>query len=278
MGMNIVVVSPHLRKTGNTTIASLIALELSSRGKKVCIAHSADKSESLYAYFKLDKREDKTVNIDRLLKLIKSEVIKPEEFGDYCKSVNKNLDIFSVYNGVSLGNTILSEGEEGKEIDSESSLREFIATRSTYDYVVYDINTNIEEDNARFFIDRADVVVNVFDQNVVNLQRYRKDIKKINKIVKDKPQLVVLNKYDSIVGDVKSCASLMGLRKANNWHCVRYNGWIGYATNNGKLRKLYDSMTDSDIKVLDIKNDLKSVVNAIQRVKVVMRKQSMHNK
>lgn len=275
MGMNIVVVAPHLHKTGVTTIASLIGLELSARGKSVCITHSADKSESLYTYFNLDKSEDKTANTSRLIKLIRSEVIQPEEFSDYCKSVTHKLDVFSVYRGVNISNKIVNDGEEDITFDEESSLRQFITTRSPYDYVIYDIDTEIEEDNARFLIKKADVIINVFDQNILNLKQYRKDIKKINKVIKDKPQLVVLNNFDSLAGDVKKCASMMGLKQANNWHCVRYNGWIRYATNNGKLRKLYESMVKSDNRVLDIKNDIKAVVNAVQKVKVAARKNSV---
>lgn len=275
--MNIVVVSPCSKDTGVTTIAGLIGLELSARGKNVCITHSSKKSEALYTYFKLDKTEDRTANTSRLIKLIRSEVIQPDEFSDYCKSVNRKLDIFSVYKGIDIGDRLLNDGEE----DSNSgggSLREFITSNSPYDYIIYDIDTDINEDNAKYLIEKADVIINVFEQSVLKLKKYRKNIRKINKVIKDKPQLVILNKYDSLGGDVKACASMLGLKRSNNWHCVRYNGWIRYATNNGKLRKLYDSMAKSDNRVIDIKSDIKEVVNTIQKVKAAARRSTINKK
>ena len=273
--MNIAVVAPHLNKTGVTTVSCLLGLEFSNRGKTVCITHASERSESMYQYFDLDKRDDRTANTDRLIKLIKQEVITPDEFADYCKSVKNKLDVFSVYSGMDVSNKILADGEEGEIIpDDSASLRGFIVEHAPYDYMIYDIDTDIEDDNARYYLSKADVVINVFNQDVINLQKYRKDIRKINKVIKDKPQLVVLNQYDDISGDVKKCASMMGLKKANNWHCLRYNSWIRYATNNGKLRKLYDgSMLKGDIRVLDITKDIKNIANAVQKVKIAARKQ-----
>lgn len=257
--MNIAVISPHYNHTGVTTVAALIGLELSHRGNNVCLTHSLPKSEALYKYFNLAILEDKTVNPARLVKMIKEGALKPDEVRDYCRSINTKLDLFS------------ANDDNFTQEDMNLAL-ECITQSFPHDYIVYDIdNSEIDSPGNRVILSNADVIIIVLNQNIIELQKFKEKKEKILNSLGRVPQLVVINKFCEVQGSLKETAHFMGVKAPKNWSVIRYNPWIGYGTNYGKLKIVFESMSVGDYRVADIASDVKAIVNLILKVKVAKR-------
>ena len=257
--MNIAVISPHYNHTGTTTIASLLGLELSSRGGKVCITHSLPKSESLYKYFGITSVEDKTVSPARLVKMIKSGALKPDEVSDYCKSINNKLELFS------------ANDENFTQEDMILAL-ECITQSFPHDYIIYDIdNDELDSPANRLILNNCDVAIIVINQNVIELGKFKERKSKILNSLGKIPQLVVINRFCDVQGSVKETAQMMGVKAPKNWSVIRYNPWITYGTNFGKMSYIYGKMVASDYRVADVASDVKALTSLILKVKVAKR-------
>ena len=257
--MNIAVISPHYNHTGTTTVASLLGLELSSRGGKVCITHSLPKSESLYKYFGITSVEDKTVNPARLVKMIKGGALKPDEVSDYCKSINNKLELFS------------ANDENFTQEDMILAL-ECITQSFPHDYIIYDIdNDELDSPANRLILNNCDVAIIVINQNVIELGKFKERKSKILNSLGKIPQLVVINRFCDVQGSVKETAQMMGVKAPKNWSVIRYNPWITYGTNFGKMSYIYGKMVASDYRVADVASDVKALTSLILKVKVAKR-------
>ena len=258
--MNIAVISPHYRSTGNTTVASLLGLELANRGGKTCITHSLARSESIYKYLGVESIQDKTVNPARLVRMIKGGVLKPEEISDYCRSINSRLDLFS------------ADSDTFTQEDMILAL-DCIVNSFPHDYIVYDIdNKELESEGNRLILKNADVVIVVVTQDAMELEEFRKSREKILKALDGLPQLVVINKYCEVIGSLKDTAAMMGIKSPKNWSTVRYNPWVGFGTNNGRLCEIYRNISLSDYRVIDVGSDIRAVANLVLNVKAANRK------
>lgn len=260
--MNIAVISPHYNNTGTTVVSSMLGLELASRGSKVCLTHSLPKSEALYKYFGLTSIEDKTVNPARLVRMIKEGALKPEEVSDYCKSINTKLDLFS------------ADSETFTQEDMILAL-ECITQSFPHDYIVYDIdNEELECPANRLILKNTDVAIIVINQNIIELEKFKAQRERILNSLGKIPQLVVINKYCDVLGSVKETAQMMGVKAPKNWSVIRYNPWVGYGTNFGKLGYIYEKMSTADYRVADVASDIKVLTNLILKVKVAKRQLS----
>lgn len=257
--MNIAIISPHAVNNGNTTVASLIALELSSRGKKVCLTHTTVKSVSLYNYFGLsDVEDDKTANPARLIKMIQEKIIKTEEIRDYCKSISPDMEIFS------------SNDVRFKQ-DDLVFLIDFIARRFPHEYVVFDMDDNDLSSRAnQVALKHCDFVVVVMTQSVKEVDSFRKNAKSIFKAVGNKPMCMVINNYSSTISKVKDISTALGIKdikKASSWLYIRYNPFIVKYENKGDLYGFYRALRNNDYRIVDIAEDIKSIVNRIMKFK-----------
>ena len=260
--MNIAVISPHYEHTGVTTLASLIAFELSYRGGKVCLTHSLPRSESLYRYFGLDTVVDRTINPARLVKMLKEGAIKMEEVSDYCRALSDKVDLFS------------ADSDTFTQSDMLYAL-EFITTTFPHDYIVYDVdNHELESEANRLILKNADVAVIVINQNIMELAGFKNRMTKIMQAVGRIPMFVTINKFCDVQGSLRETASMMGIKAPKNWSTVRYNPWVGYGTNFGKMNYICNKIRNSDYRVDDVASDIKALANLIIKVKVVKRQMS----
>jgi hypothetical protein len=260
--MNIVVMSPHTGHNGNTTISSLIALELSSRNRKVCLTHALLKSNSLYSYFGIRHIDDKTNNPVQIINLIRGGGIRKNDIGDYCKPVANNLELFS------LNSNGITEEQHCVTID-------FICNGFPHDYVVFDMDDNdLYSKVSDTIINSCDCIVYVLSQGVAELAHFNTIRQDIIDRIGNIPMLVVVNKYTDIVGSMKDVAASIGIRRANKWYKINYNPWISYGTNKGKIAFIYENMVKKEYHVVDIQNDIKLLVNGIMSVRGILRNRS----
>ena len=264
MGMNIVVMSPHTRRAGNTTVASLIAMKLAAKNRSTCLTNSLFLSKALYSYFGLNNTSDKTSNPHRLVKMLRESAVKPEEINDYCREVSDKFSIFSS------GDTEFSE-------DETKFLAEYITEYFPYDYVVYDFDSSYKDiDNTveQIILKRADIIVMVIEPNRLELEKFKGRSKDIIKYIGKKPCIMCVNKYSGVVETLKDISSYMGVKSPNRWTTLRYNPYIQYGTNHGTLKGVFDAITNEDMRVIDVASDITNISNAILKVKVMKRTES----
>lgn len=265
MGMNIVVMSPHTQHNGVTTLASLIAFELSSRGRKTCLTHCSNKSDSIYNYYGIKSFEDKTMNPNRLIKLIREQAIKPEDVFDYCKAITRQMNVFSIDN-------------ETLEEDSSKLLMDYILEQFPHEFVIYDLDTDINDNKYKYLVRKADLIILNITQSITELERFNKSTKKIMNLMDNIPQIVVVNSFMDMKGTIKEAANAMGVLKPNNWQTLRFNGWIGRSTNKGELKQLFQKIEDKDPLVIDVASDIRNIANTVLKVKIAKRKSQIEEK
>lgn len=253
--MNIAVMSPHTQKSGNTVIASLVAYELSTRNRTVCLTHGSNKSNSLYQYFNINEKDNKTCNSTQLLDLIKEGGIRKNDISNYCKSISDRLELFS-----------LNSSEI--PIEKLSSLITFINTNFPHDYVIYDIDDNdLTSTINQSILKECDCIIYILTQNSTELREFNQNKRQFLYWMDEIPSIVVVNKYCDIVSNMKQVASSIGIKKASKWYKMIYNPWITYGTSNGKMKFLYENMQKREYHVVDIDSDVKALVNGILSVK-----------
>lgn len=264
--MNIAVVSPHARYTGNTTIAMLLGMELAARNKTVCISHTANHSNSFGAYLGFKQIDDRTLSSQRLIKMLREGALTQEEVRDYCRPVMNNMEAFSV------------DGDDLPRSDIEFAI-EYMTTSFPYDYMVFDVNNReLKAKSAQQVLKSADLVILVVTQSVTEMSDFAKSRKEILEDIGHLPILVCINKFTDIAGSVKQTAKMMGVIKPNGWFTVRFNPWVQYGGNNGEMAYISSQMRSRDYHVIDLNGDIKTLANGVQKVKVSRRQWVKKNK
>ena len=91
---------------------------------------------------------------------------------------------------------------------------------------------------------------------------------------KNKPLIVVINRYNSTKGSIKETANWMGIKKPNGWLVLHENPWITWATNHGRLGELFRQIEKKDARVIELASDLTKLGSTVLRAKTSMVKKS----
>lgn len=257
--MNIAVISPASANCGTTTIASFIALELGARGKKTCLTHTSPKSSSMLGYFGFDEDdEDKTANPSRMVRMLKEGILKREEISEYCRPVNNTTEIYSA-------------NDANFNHEDMNYALEYIVNTFPHDFVVFDIDTkDFDNDNVKLVLSKCDFVILVIEQSLYELNHFKDGYKKIERYIKGKPQMMVVNRYNPVIGKVNDFADALGIkniRKTSSWLYLRYNPYITKYEINGKIQSLHTAMRTNDSRIIEISSDVKNIVNRIMKFK-----------
>lgn len=257
--MNIAVISPASANCGTTTIASFIALELGARGKKTCLTHTSPKSSSMLGYFGFDEDdEDKTANPSRMVRMLKEGILKREEISEYCRPVNNTTEIYSA-------------NDANFNHEDMNYALEYIVNTFHHDFVVFDIDTkDFDNDNVKLVLSKCDFVIIVIEQSLYELNHFKDGYKKIERYIKGKPQMMVVNRYNPVIGKVNDFADALGIkniRKTSSWLYLRYNPYITKYEINGKIQSLHTAMRTNDSRIIEISSDVKNIVNRIMKFK-----------
>lgn len=257
--MNIAVISPASANCGTTTIASFIALELGARGKKTCLTHTSPKSSSMLGYFGFDEDdEDKTANPSRMVRMLKEGILKREEISEYCRPVNNTTEIYSA-------------NDANFNHEDMNYALEYIVNTFPHDFVVFDIDTkDFDNDNVKLVLSKCDFVILVIEQSLYELNHFKDGYKKIERYIKGKPQMMIVNRYNPVIGKVNDFADALGIkniRKTSSWLYLRYNPYITKYEINGKIQSLHTAMRTNDSRIIEISSDVKNIVNRIMKFK-----------
>lgn len=256
--MNIAVISPQLHNSGNTTLAILTALELANRGKKVCLSHANKESSSFYSYFNMVSYEDRTTTPSQVVKLIREGGLTPSEISDYCKNVAPNLEVFA-------------NNSKAFSSDDMAVMVEYMRKSFPHDFIVFDVDVGVYDlysnELSKKVVTYSDAIIINLTQSIKQLETFLSRKDKIMEAIGDRPVVVVVNKFCEIQSTVKEVASWMGVKKPNNWLVLRYNPWLAWGTNHGKIISVYESMKKGDERVLDIAADVAKIGDAIVKIK-----------
>lgn len=261
--MNIAVISPHSVNNGNTTIASLIALEIGARGKKTCLTHTHTKSPSLLRYFGLDDSEaDKTANPSRMVKMLREGILKNEEVSEYCRPINDTVEIYSA-NDATFGH------------DDMIYALEYIVGRFPHDFVIFDIDLKDADSEAnKLVLGRSDFIVVVMEQSAKEAMNFKNGLKAIMKYIANKPMMMVINRYTPVAGKPTDLASSLGvknIKKTSSWLYLHYNPYIIKYENAGNIQGLHRAMRTNDSRIIEISSDIKNIVNRIMKFRSAKR-------
>lgn len=267
--MNISVISPHIHGNGNTTVAALLAFELASRNKRVCLTHVTSKSESMFPYFGFEESDDQTNNPLQLINLIREGGLRKEDIGNYCREVTDRLDLFSL-------DTFISKTGKETNVNAEhmQTALSFICREFPNDYIVFDIDeNNMENENVKLVLSHTDCVVFVLTQSLTELRRFAAQKTKILKQTGNIPSLVVVNKYSDIIGTMKDAANVIGIKRPSKWYQIRFSQWIPYCENRGQLKYLAEQIQKRNADVIELDSDIKHLVSGVQSIKQAAREE-----
>lgn len=258
--MIISVVTPHEQNSGNTTLALLMAHALADLKRNVFFSHVKPKSPSLYTYLGLSAFDDKTSTPTQLVKLMREGAIRVADIGDYCKNDVEYLDIFTNYS-------------DNFTQDDMDTLLEFVTSSpdSEYEYQVFDIDADISHPSALHVLKKSDIIVLNLNSSVHSLEIFKETQPSLFKLFKDKKVIMVVNKYDSRVSKLKDVAKLIGAKTSP--YQLRYNSWLQWACNRGKLSYLYLQGKAKDGDVIDIHKDVTTLALGVSKARVAILKQ-----
>lgn len=252
--MFITVVSPQRRAAGATSVAALIGAELSKQNRSTLLMNSAAHSSSFNMYFGVENNGDSPAS--QLVDLVKMGGAKKESIPDYCHAVNNNFDVFTI-----------EDGYEDK--DAINNVHDYLVTGAPYNYIIMDVDTDMNDPRTEKFLQRADCVVLVLDSSIKNLIKFSDVKKDFTKIIRHKPVITILNEYDQEVMTKEAAAGIIRVRNKKaieRWGTVHYNKYIPYCENRGKLQLLFSQMTKRTSQTIMLDSDINMITKQIIRI------------
>lgn len=262
--MVISVMAPHANSNGNTITSIFLALALGNMKKKVLVTHTGAISNSFYQYMGLQQFEDKTSTPTQIVKLLKEGAIQANAIPDYCKKIVDDGEVYCFTNN----KTNFSD-------EDMRSLSEYFVKFSDFEYIIYDYN-DFECETADYILKNSDVVVLNFTQSCIELERFKNEREKYQKLLVGKKLVLVCNKFSSIIGTDKDVLKRLGV--SGSCSIIHYNPWVGYACNNGSLLELYKNIKRKFSKVAELFNDTNRLAIVVSRIKIITVKAKQQEK
>lgn len=252
--MIISVISPHTNKNGNTVSSILLALGLGELKRKVLLTHVKPQSPAFKLYLGLKAYEDKTTTPTQLVKLMREGAIQPEEIGDYCKVIDDYVDVFT------------NDQSNFSEDDMASLLSYLLKSSLNYEYVVIDVDETTDKAVTQKVIANSDIVIINLSPSVIDLDEFNNQKEKIMKLTAGKKVILLTSIYDAKACKLKDIARFIDVK--TNILMIRYNSWIKYGCNFGKLVFVYKQSKQKDPAVIEISKDVASLVSAVSKAKI----------
>jgi hypothetical protein len=253
--MIISVVSPHTVRNGNTVSSILLAFGLGDLKRKVLLTHTSPQSYAFDQYLGLQNFEDKTSTPTQLVKLMREGAVKPEEIGDYCKLFEDFVFVFT-------------NKETNFSQHDMNNLADFILTSSMpYEYIVFDIDEKTDSQTAEMVLAKSDLIILNLSDSSLELEMFNQQKDKIIKMCKGKKVILLCSAYDSrALKSTKELTKKIGVDTV--CHTIRYNSWVKWACNGGKLAYLFKQGKTKDSDVIEIYKDSTSLASAVSKTKI----------
>lgn len=257
--MIISVISPHAKRNGNTVSSILLSLGLGELKRKVLLTHVKPQSSAFEYYLGLKAYEDKTSTPTQLVKLMREGAIQPEEIGDYCKVINDYVDVFT------------NNATNFSEKDMSTLLSFLIGSSVNYEYVVIDVDQNIDHETTKKVLNKSDIVILNVSPSFHELEEFKAMEEKIKKLTAGKKVLLLTSMYDSKACKLKEIPKVIGVKTTS--YMIRENSWIKYGCNYGKINYVFEQSKAKDPDVIEIARDVAALTTAISKAKIAIAKQ-----
>ena len=264
--MIISVISPQKRTTGVTSIAALTSAALAKQSRKTLLINTAAHSQSLNLYFGIGNCDDAPAT--QLTNLVKMGGASKESIPEYCFSVNDFFDVFSIEDG-------------NKDKQAINDVHEFLMTTASHNYIVCDVDTDMEDERTKKVLEMSDCVLLVLTPSIKNMKKFVEAKPVFAKMIRNKPVITVLNNFDPEVCSKEAAAAAVGITKKNvvsRWHTVHVNKYIPYCENRGKLELLIDQMGKRTSQTIMLDTDINSIARQIIHIQSEISKQRIAGK
>lgn len=258
--MIISVISPHMKNSGNTTTALLLAHALADTKRHVFFTHVLPKSSALETYLGLADYEDKTSTPTQLVKLMREGAIKVEDIGDFCKNDVEFLHIFT-------------NNKDNFLQDDMHTLVDYISSSPDpiYEYMVFDIDSDLDNPTAQLVLKKSDIIILNLSASTHRLDQFKEMESQLVKLFNGKKLITLVNQYDQRAMKLKEVTKYLGVKTAP--YTIRYNSWVQWSCNKGKLSYLYLQGKIKDADVIDIFKDINTLASGVAKAKVAIIKQ-----
>lgn len=262
--MKISIISPQSHNNGNTVSSILIGLGLSELKRKILLTHVQPQSPTFEGYLGFEAYEDKTSTPSQLVKLMREGAIQPEEIGDYCKNLEDFLDVFA--------NSNLNFIKD----DMETLLKFILEADTKYEYTLFDFDVENNGFEDELALKKSDIVILNLNNSVNDIAHFNKNRKRIGKACSGKKVIAICSAYDSKSGKLKDLAKQLNLN--TTIYPIRYNSWVQWACNKGKLDYVFKQGKTKDKDVIEVYRDIMTIVNVIVKTKAKINKEKMSGK
>ena len=249
-----------MKNSGNTTASLLLAHALADTKRHVFFTHVSAKSSALETYLGLADYEDKTSTPTQLVKLMREGAIKVEDIGDFCKNDVEFLHIFT-------------NNRDNFLQDDMHTLVDYISSSpdSMYEYMVFDIDASLDNETAQLVLKKSDIVVVNLSASTHRLDQFKEMEPQLVKLFNGKKVITLVNQYDQKVMKLKEVTKYLGAKTTP--YTIRYNPWVQWSCNKGKLSYLYLQGKVKDADVIDVFRDITTLASGVSKAKVAVIKQ-----
>lgn len=251
--MKVTVIAPHASHVGRTSLAILVAMELSKGFKKTCVCHTKPISDDMYTYLNFNKFEDKTSSPSQLVKMLREGDVEADSLSDYCKFVTESFEVFT-------------NRSTNFTVEDMEYITEYIINKFPHENIVVDVD-NVNSEFNKKIISKCDVVILCITQDVLEAENFYKNREEFSELTKDKPVITVVNKFNSTKSSIKELASWLHIKKPNGWLILHDNPWVAWATNHGELNQLYRVISKKDSRTIGLDNELNKIVAKLVQAK-----------
>ena len=264
--MFITVISPQKRTAGSTSVAALIGAELSKQNRSTLLLNAATHSDSFNTYFGIGDSAEAPAT--QMMNLVKMGGAKKDSIPDYCHAVNNKFDVFSI---------------EKQNTDKEgiNETHDYLVAGAPYNYIIMDVDTDMSDPRTEKFLQLSDCVVLVLDSSIKSLLKFADIKKEFTRLVRHKPIVTVLNKYDQEVLRKEEAAALIRVtnkKSVDRWGTVHYNKYIPYCENRGALQLLFAQMSKRTSQTIMLDSEMNVIAKQIIRIQTEQSKARINTK
>lgn len=246
--MRLAILSP-LNRSGCSVVATAIAQAAAMTQEYKTVLTYTSKARTLPTYLNLKEFiEDKTRSISLIVKLKRARAIGADELNDFLIKVSSNFYLMD---------TVSESITEEEALD----IQKYIFTNVEADLVLCDISEAIDDESAQELMNAADAVCYVLNPDQVSVGAFKVWMES-EYWPKDKPFFVVINKFDEEVIGVRPYSKMCGVATRNICK-LHYNPYIVKACNESFLADIVPYAVDKDIRLLNIRPDLKELMSWI---------------
>lgn len=234
------------RRQGETTIAILLAQAFERVFKtKVCLTKTGQDVTTLRTFLGIKTTFDFTRSVSQLVRLAEAGTLSDKEIADYVTSISPNVDFLET-----CGNGITDSESAQLLMNSFGFL--------THNFVITDVDTELDDEITQKVLEAADLVVIVISQGKDILLKLMEWMK--NPLFPNPDKVVyVVNEYDPVVGALRELSKLIGVPHVRVAK-LNYNPFVKIMGNLGQLQDIMDYVFKKDSRVIDLYSDIREII------------------